>query len=83
MEKLNSLEEEIGKFIENDNFKLVNTNVASQKVYKYAYEEFKNNIRFPKEYIDFYYKDNKKFDFFYSKGDKEKYYKKWLKHVEE
>ncbi len=72
LEKLNSLEKEIGEFIGNKDFVLENANVSGNKWYKPVYKEFKENIEFSKKYVDDLY--NSKFmKHFYSDEDIEKF----------
>lgn len=76
-EKLNECQEVIGKFVEAENFKLVNDNVGNQKPYKFVYNEIKKSIRIPEHIMNFYYKGNKAMDHFYTEEEKENLIKKW------
>ncbi len=42
-----------------------------------AYQEFKRNVVLSPDYVEHYYKDNKRMDFFYTKEEKEGFLKKW------
>ena len=77
LEKLNACEEVIGKFVGVDDFKLINSNVENDKPYKFVYEEVKETIEIPEHILDFYYKDNRAMDHFYSHEEKEQFRKKW------
>lgn len=77
LEKLNDLEEEIGKFLGVPEFKLVISNEARFKEYNFAYKEFKEKVRLPEEYVDFYYKDNPYFEHFYTEGERKAFYEHW------
>lgn len=77
MEKMNDNEKVIADFVEDSNFKLVNSNVGSEKEYKYAYKEVLNNIVIDKEILDFYYKDNEYMDYFYTEEQKKAFRKRW------
>ena len=77
-EKLNECQEVIGKFVEADDFKLVNENVGARKPYKFAYDEIKKSFTIPEHIINFYYKGNKAMDHFYTEEEKERFIKKWF-----
>lgn len=84
-EKINNLQKEIGRFLEKSDFNLAsaNTNTATNTTMKkYAYEEFKEKLKLPKAYYDFYYNGNNRFvNHFYSPEDIEKYKAKWSKYL--
>lgn len=77
-EKLNALEETIGEFLNIKEFKLQMANDNSSKVYKYLYENFKQNLKLNRGYVDFYYNENQWFQHFYSKENRQQFYKKWI-----
>ncbi len=77
MEKLNSLVKVIAEFVEIPDFELHNTNMADDKEYQYIYNVIKKNMRYPKWYIDLYYKNNKYMNYFYSKQDQEEFLTKF------
>lgn len=81
LEKLNALESVIGKFVQAEDFQLVNANEAKDKPYRYMYEEFKQNVKLPQSYVDSYYKGNPYMDHFYSEEEKEGFLEKWRKHI--
>lgn len=81
LEKLNYLEKVIGEFVDQPDFKLVNVNEGEKKSYMYAYQQFKQEVILPQEYVDFYYKDNAYTNHFYSEEERNKYYEKWKKHI--
>ena len=81
MEKLNDLEAIIGNFIGIDEFKLMRANRASEKRYKYAYENYLKNVKIPAHFYDYYYRDNKYMDHFYSEEEKKIFYQKWKEHI--
>lgn len=78
MEKLNQLEEVLGKFLGVDNFHIISTNLSANKDYRYAYKQVLDTIKLPESYIDMYYKNNIYMDYFYTEEEKEKFLKKWL-----
>ena len=80
LEKMNNLEIIIGKFLGIPEFKLLKSNYGSMKEYDFIYQEFKKKIQFPKEYLDFYYQNNKGMNHFYSKEQQKVFYNKWLTH---
>lgn len=76
-ERMNELEDQIGAFLEIDQFQLKSVNVGDKKEYAYLYRNFKEKMKLPKGYIDFYYKDNQALKHFYSESQREVFYKKW------
>lgn len=82
LEKLKELEKVIGEFVEDKNFKLGVANQASKRKYKFAYDEFKQNVILPKKYVDYYYKGNKYMDHFYTEEEKRMFLTKWNKNIE-
>ncbi len=79
MEKINQLENVIGQFVGNDNFRLANENTSHQKWYAPVYRDFKRKIKFDQKYVDDMY--NSKFmRHFYSDDDIESF-KKALNYV--
>jgi len=82
MEFLNQMETVIKDFIGCESFELINDNVGELKSYSNMYKEMKQTITFPKEYMDFYYKNNKYMDWFYTEDEKKKYIEKWKNNVE-
>ncbi|MDE6054178.1 MAG: hypothetical protein K2G55_10535 [Lachnospiraceae bacterium] len=80
LEKLNGLEGVIGDFIGNQQFKILNDNVAETKSYKYIYRQFQEEVVLPREYVNFYYNDNPYTNHFYSADERAAYYEKWKKH---
>lgn len=81
MEKLSELEDVIGSFIRTDEFKLIRANSASAKRYKYAYENYLENVKIPSHFYEHYYCDNKYMDHFYSEEEKMAFYQKWKEHL--
>lgn len=81
LECLNSLETVLANFVGITDLKLINRNTASQKSYSYAYKQFQKEVRFPRKYLDFYYKENNYMKHFYSQSEMNKFYLKWEKHV--
>ena len=57
MEKMNDLNDVIGKFVGIDDFCLDKKNIGSKKAYRFAYSEYKSRIRFSDKLLnDVYYK---------------------------
>ena len=79
VEKLNSLEKVIADFLKEDDFKLCNYNLAKEKNYRHAYNEYLREVKIPTGYMDYYYKDNPYMDHFYTKDEKQRFYDKWSK----
>lgn len=79
LEKMNSLEKVIGEFCGISDFKLLDSNTSDSKEYQYLYKNFKEQLRLPQGYIDFYYKDNPSFAHFYSESQRNDFFTKWMK----
>ena len=80
LDKLNTLEDELGKFLELETpLKLVNGNIAEKKDYGRAYKELMQEIVLPKAYVDYYYDNNKYTNHFFSADEREAFRKKWLR----
>lgn len=82
LEKMNSLEKVIGDFLGLDNFRLINENQAKEKRYRYTYENYIQNVKVPSEFLEYYYGENKYMDHFYSKEEKDIFYKRWKNNME-
>lgn len=76
-EKLNLNAEAIGKFINKTDFKLINTNMASQKWYDKIYKDYKDYYVPTEEHLKYYDSDVVKY--FYSEADTDKFKNKWMK----
>lgn len=72
-ERLSKLEHVIAGFLTLEKFELCRDNVSSEKDYKYVYQELIENIKYPKSYVDFYYKHNKYMDYFYTQEEKDNF----------
>ncbi len=77
LEKMNSLETVIRDFLGLDSFRLVNDNLAREKGYRYAYENYLENVRIPCDFIDHYYRESMYMDHFYTREEKDIFYEKW------
>lgn len=82
-EKMNELEDVIGKFVEIDNFKLKKENVGSRKEYRFAYEEYKRRIRFSKKLLKRVYYELPQMRHFYDEEMIKKFLQKWEAHLNE
>lgn len=51
LDKLSKLEKEIGEFAENDSFVLKKSNVASDKRYMFAYQQYINQVNIKKDFF--------------------------------
>ncbi len=83
MEKIDDLEQVIGAFLGEEHFKLIKNNVGSEKKYKYAYQNYLDHVRIPRDFYDHYYKDNKYMDHFYTEEEKAAFAMRWEKHTVE
>jgi glutamate mutase epsilon subunit len=81
LEKINSLEQVIGDFVEVSDFKLINSNVSDKKPYKYLYKNMREEIRIPREVVDRYYKNSPRMKHFYTEEEINMFYKKWEKNI--
>jgi len=81
LEKLNDLEQVIGKFVGAPYFKLINANEASKKNYKELYRNVQNSIKIPREIVSMYYDGNPYMDHFYSEEEKKCFLKKWENNI--
>lgn len=81
LEKLNDNEKELGKFIGNSKFILLNNNVGNEKKYKYFYQEFLNNFQLSKKYFEIYYQNNKMMQHFYNEEEILLFIKKWQSYI--
>jgi hypothetical protein len=82
LEKLNGLESVIGEFVGAPDFKLVNTNVGNEKLYKYLYKNVLEVIKLPREFFAQYYENNPQMDHFYTKDEIASFRKKWENNIE-
>lgn len=80
LEKLNSLQEEIGNFFGINDFHINTRNSADEKWYKRYYDEAKKEIKLRKEYFEECY-SGKYIKHFYNDEDIEKFKKRWIKNV--
>lgn len=80
LERLNSIEKELGDFFGIENFKLVSSNVASDKWYHSYYEETKRDIKLSKKYYEECF-NSRYIKHFYSEKDIEKFKKRWSNNV--
>jgi Putative capsular polysaccharide synthesis protein. len=79
LEKLNSLECEVGKFLNIDDFTIKKANIASEKWYAEYYKNVCKEIVLEREYFDNCY-SGRYMRHFYSEEDITKYKNKW-KHI--
>ena len=77
MEKMNELEDVIGQFCGIENFKILKANMASQKEYFYAYQNYLDHVKIPVDFFEYYYLGNKYMDYFYTEEEKKEMGKKW------
>lgn len=77
-EKISQMTEVLRNFTDNQKLQLRNTNVGKEKEYVHIYEEVKRKVKFPKTYVEHYYKNNPYMDHFYSKEEQKIFYNKWM-----
>ncbi len=81
LEKLDTLEKEIAKFLGNPSFKLIRANTTAEKNVEFLYKEAKESMVISRQYLDFFYKDNERMDFFYTPEEKKAFLQELEKHV--
>ena len=64
LENLNENESIIADFLDEKDFKLVNSNVGNEKIYKYVYSYVRENIVLPQEYVSYYLRSGKAHHFY-------------------
>lgn len=79
LEKMNENAHIIGQFVGVDNFEIRNANVASDKIYKYAYNQLLKEIEIDDDVIERYYGTNKYIQHFYTQQQLEVFRKRWGK----
>lgn len=77
LEKLSNLEEELRRFIGQDNFTLHKINTNEEKNYYKLYHDTLDVIKLPQKFFNFYYSQNLYFQHFYSLEDIDNFRKKW------
>lgn len=78
LEDFKKLESVFADFFGCPGFCIRSENAAADKMYRHAYNAMKEQISLPPEYIEFYYKNNPRMDYFYSKEEQQAFLKKWL-----
>ncbi len=73
LEKLDSLENEIRDFLDRPDFRLIRANDGSEKYLRFLYEGAKERFTVSQEYVDFYYQDNDRMNFFYTAEEQERF----------
>lgn len=81
MESLNKLKGVIGDFLNIEQFDLVKENVGEEKLYRFAYQEYKKEFHLSKEVLENIYKKNEQIKYFYSEQERNDMYTKWLKGI--
>lgn len=81
MERLDEMQEVIRKFVGISQFNLERYNEGKSKWNASLYEDTKKNICLPKDYVDYYYKNNAYVNHFYTQQEKEFYLKQWENNI--
>ena len=68
---------QIAKFINDENFEIINDNLGIEKKYKDLYNEFLSSIVLPKEFIELQY-SSKYAKYFYTKEELDDFANKWI-----
>lgn len=82
VEKMEDILDEISTFVGAGRFSRINANMAEQKWYGLAYAEFKKEVSLPKKYVNHYYRNNYKMDYFYTQEEKNGFLEKWRRNIE-
>lgn len=83
VEKMEALLSEIAAFLGSKELPVVNANVAEQKWYGLAYQQFRKEIKLPASYVRHYYEGNSKMDYFYTQEEKMQFLEKWRGNIED
>lgn len=81
LEKLNELEDVIGEFLNIKGFHLYNANIGSEKAYRFAIREYKENVNISRQQLEDVYINNKRMQHFYTEEERHELYLKWLKKI--
>lgn len=76
-EKLSDMTEVIRRFVNNNQFELINANVGDEKEYGHIYREIKKKLELPVTYVKHYYNNNPYMNHFYSEEEQEVFLRKW------
>ena len=68
---------QIGNFVNDNEFEIINDNISTEKEYKKLYKEFCSSIILPKEFIEYQY-SSKYAKFFYTNKELNNFSKKWV-----
>lgn len=71
----------LAEFLEVENLDGENDNEAIRKTYSITYQEFLKTVKFPKEYVDYYYSGNMRMDHFYTEQEKKTFLEKWKNNI--
>lgn len=82
VEKINEINDKMAEFLEVDDIPQINANIASEKWYYAAYNDFKNKVKFNTKYIEHYLDNNKKVQHFYSDKELCEFAKKWKRAID-
>lgn len=75
-------QEAVRKFTGKEDFVMLgNENTAAHKIYAHLYQEAKETMQLPQEYIDFYYKDNERLKHFYTDAEADVFREMWQEKV--
>ncbi len=80
-EKINSILDEMGRFIGIENFSLCDENVSRKKKYGMAYDLFRDKVVLSVDYVNHYYANNAKMNHFYSDEEKNMFLSKWKANI--
>lgn len=79
LEKMDELEDVIGAFLNIKQFRLCRDNIAAEKPYRFAYREYKEGLRIPRERLEEVYQMDDRMKHFYTEQERNALYIKWNK----
>lgn len=77
MEQMDKNEEIVGKFVELQDLKYVNSNIGEGKYSKYIYQELKKQFSLQTDWLRAYYMGNERFLHFYSETEIDSFCNRW------
>lgn len=71
----------LSKFCNCDFLNIKKDNSAENKWYSMAYKEFRKEVKISRDYVNYYFSNNPKFDYFYDTKEKESFILKWKDNI--
>lgn len=77
LEDFSKLQTVFADYVDCPDFQVQHCNEGKGKLYRYAYEAMKREVPLEQGYIDFYYKENPRMNYFYTEEEKEVFLEQW------